>query len=174
MTTLGTLLTLLISGVAVIYLAATNAKRRRAFKQPPVEQRWRLIARLSVWLPGLACVVLQEWAIFTMWAGGITVLGWVVAATSPVHLDALGRDARVAFSHLGDRTSGFTSLITARTASFRGKGSAGVARIAEMFKAAPDERVEVLEARIAALEARLARLEGAEPTPMPMTAARSS
>ncbi|MEM9369650.1 MAG: hypothetical protein AAGA26_00705 [Pseudomonadota bacterium] len=175
MTALWSIFALIVSGTGVVYLAVTNAKRRRAFGQVAVAQRWRLLARIAVWLPGIAAILVQDWALFTLWAGGITVLGWVIAATSPHHLAALHRDWSVVsatahhhFLDVSGQLAAGVSSITARVGDVPGP------RIGRLFERSSEKRIMTLEARIATLEARLARLEGANPKPMPMPVARSS
>lgn len=124
--------------IATVWLAATDPKRRRAFRLPPFQGNRR--PRLTV-LVALAPAVLLLWAGngvgFLVWLGTSSVAGWAVAAVSPI------RAARAAewLASTGARIAN-----SARTAGEGATGAAGRSA----------SRIDALERRVAALEAALA------------------
>ena len=93
MDTLTVIAGLCISTAVLVYLAHTDPKRRRVFGRPPHEERrhvWSSLFILSV--PGIWLLMSGNGAGFTIWLGGLTVVGWGVAATNPARAEAL-RDA---------------------------------------------------------------------------------
>lgn len=69
--------------LGLAYLAATDAKRRRAFGLGARPRRFAWPARVAVFAPGLALATAGAWAAFTIWLGAATVAGWGVAASPP-------------------------------------------------------------------------------------------
>ncbi|MEM9044239.1 MAG: hypothetical protein AAGC81_06065 [Pseudomonadota bacterium] len=151
MTALLTIVSLLMSAAGAAYLAVMNPKRRRAFGQEAVEVRPYLwISRLAVLGPGIVFLFLAQWAAMVLWAGGITVIGWGIAATSPDHLKS------------------FEQWVTERRISLRnrllGMRQHSRTRIVEFARkiAGSDAEISRLNARVAELELRNHELESQE------------
>ena len=83
MTALLTLSAVAVSLSGLVYLAASDPKRRRAFKLPPRERRLALPTWILVLVPGAALLAANQSAAFVMWLGATTVVGWLVAARAP-------------------------------------------------------------------------------------------
>lgn len=83
MTALLTLSALALTLLGLGYLTAGDPKRRRSFKLRQVERRFLWPARLLVFAPGLALLVLGQGAAFVMWMGAATIAGWLIAAKKP-------------------------------------------------------------------------------------------
>lgn len=157
---------ILLSLVGLGYLAWADPKRRRTFRQPRLDRR-RLLwpARAAVFAPGLLLIALAHWSGLAIWAGAVTVLGWIMAAVSPDTYGLLVKRANAAAVHSFARLrlKSRTVLEKCRTAIgwpvildltgvLRRIGRTGAAGTS------PDAIPE-LKARIVALEARLHRLE---------------
>ena len=151
MTWLSVLIALGISTTAFFYLAHVNAKRRRAFKLPDYEKPMRTRSALFLLvLPGLFFLGTGSWPALTVWVAGITVIGWIIAATSPVWLQ------QTVARHRHKLTKGITSF---RQVSRQiGRLAVSPARVADAMRDA-SARIAVLEARISALEGELAGLK---------------
>lgn len=81
---IATLVSLLISGVALVFLNHTDAKRRRAYKLPawdkPNQRKW---AWWIVCLPLPILVMTEQWSALVMWATAISLIGWGLAVRKP-------------------------------------------------------------------------------------------
>lgn len=140
---------------ALGYLAATDPKRRRAFRLPPIAARHPGLAWAAVVAPGAAVAWLAGGGGFLVWFGAATVAGWGIAALRPQRAEG----ARRALAAAGGR---LRHLVAALGRAL----DTGAARISGLLAAAGvpaprSARVALLEARIAALEAELAGLRGA-------------
>lgn len=83
---------LLISLVGVVYLSLTNDKRRRTFRQAPFTgERHVLAARIAVFGPGVAFALAGKAGGFTLWLGGVSVLGWALVSLPPKRWEWLKR-----------------------------------------------------------------------------------
>ena len=83
MTTTLTLAAVAVSLAGLVYLAATDPKRRRAFNLPPCSRRLALFAWIVVFAPGAALLAAEQTAAFVIWLGAGTIAGWLVAAKAP-------------------------------------------------------------------------------------------
>jgi len=75
-----------VSLAAIGYLAATDPKRRRAFRQPAVPKRWPRLAWTLVLLPGVLVPMGSVGAGFVIWLGASATLGWLLVGLSPKRL----------------------------------------------------------------------------------------
>jgi len=74
----------LISAAGLAHLAATDAKRRRAFGQPPRRgARHGTAARIVLFGPGGALALAGDWAGFAIWLGALSCGGWALVAVDP-------------------------------------------------------------------------------------------
>ncbi len=72
------------SVTALAHLAHADPKRRRAFGLPLYAKRRRTTITLVILLlPGVGLLALGDSAGFTIWIGGLTLLGWGIAAVRP-------------------------------------------------------------------------------------------
>lgn len=117
------------------YLAATDPKRRRAFRLPPVAKRRPRLGWAAALVPGALVAALAGAGSFFVWFGAVTVVGWTLAATRPEAAEATRRALAAAAGRLGER-------------------------LAALRRPASPDRVAALEARLAALEAEVAALRG--------------
>lgn len=135
---------LCISTAALAYLAHTDPKRRRVFGRPQYEKRRRIWLSLFILsAPGVWFMMSGNGAGFTVWLGGVSVVGWGVAAMNP------HRAAAVA------TLAGRWRCI----AVAGGRRSAAAVRAAHDFYHSLGDtpaRVAVLERRVDELEAKLA------------------
>lgn len=83
MTTILTLAAIAVSLAGLVYLAGTDAKRRRAFNLPSRSCRFAWLAWIFVFAPGVALLAAAQAAAFVMWLGVVTIAGWLVAARAP-------------------------------------------------------------------------------------------
>ncbi|MEM9097981.1 MAG: hypothetical protein AAGC79_05595 [Pseudomonadota bacterium] len=151
MTAFLTILSLALSTVGAAYLAITNPKRRRAFRQESLESRPYLwLSRVAVLGPGLLFLALGNWAVMVLWAGGITVIGWGIAATSPDHLQQFWAWSAERRGELRTRLS-----------ETRSKIFSGSRKIAKRLSGSERE-ITHLKSRIVELETRISELEGQE------------
>lgn len=139
-------LCVLVSATAFAYLAATDSKRRRAFRLEAWQgRRWSRTAWLLALVPGVLLLAFGTAAAFVVWLGTVTVLGWRVAALEPTRTRSLAtwfnRKAERLWRYIPDRWRQ-TGLVS----SFR-------STIAERRRL--PARLDILEQRIADLEARL-------------------
>jgi hypothetical protein len=136
---------------ALGYLAATDPKRRRAFRLPPTEGRRAGLAWLVALTPGVVIPSLGGGGGFIVWLGATSVGGWALAAVSPNRVAAIREAVRAAASDL-----------EARFAAPSGRLGQGVRRawlgVAALRPVPTARRVEALERRVAALEADVAAL----------------
>ncbi|MEM8553497.1 MAG: hypothetical protein AAGF71_01590 [Pseudomonadota bacterium] len=163
---MGTILTasIVLSLVGLVYLASTDPKRRRAHGQSPVNRRLFLWpARLFVFGPGIVLIAIAHWSGLAIWAGAVTVLGWIMAAVSPSQY-AQAQDVIIdSTQNLAKSSVAYVSPAVAAVGTMAGNLSSKIVRLrpaTEPPVPAGPGRVAELEARIVALEARLHRLEG--------------
>lgn len=144
MSVAATLLAVGVSLGAVAALCVTDAKRRRAFRLPPVDRRWSGLLWTLVFLPGVVLPFASGAAGFVAWTGAVPLVGWIIAALPPGRITDWGRRARAA---LPGQRLGATVADWAR---------AGIARLRARPGARPAD--DVLESRIRALETEVAAL----------------
>ena len=89
MSLLATLAAISLSLAALGYLAATDPKRRRAFRLPPPYRRRAGAAWAAALGPGLLLPYWSGGAGFFVWLGAASVAGWILAAVSPVRSAAM-------------------------------------------------------------------------------------
>ncbi|MEM8790182.1 MAG: hypothetical protein AAGE80_01090 [Pseudomonadota bacterium] len=148
MTSFLTIIALLLSAVAAAYIAVTDPKRRRAFRQEQVTERTYLWpARLAILGPGVIFMLLGYWAAMVIWAGGVTVIGWGVAATSPIHIAQFKSWASEVQAALSARIADARSDVVARVKSANWSAGGRDAEIASL-----NERIRELEAKVSMLE----------------------
>ncbi|MEM9011161.1 MAG: hypothetical protein AAGE18_08045 [Pseudomonadota bacterium] len=176
MTAALSILALTVTGAGLVYLWATNAKRRRVFGVPRLERRpWFWPARLAVWLPGLVLIGAGDVAALVVWLGGLTVLGWGIACLTPGRLEAAQAFA-----------ARLQAKATRQAAPILTRGTALISRARQLIPALPrrssgsasalrvrDARIEELEARVARLEELLDAQEEARPHHPQLALARS-
>jgi hypothetical protein len=136
---------------ALGYLAATDPKRRRAFRLPPPAPRRAEIGWTLALLPGVLAAWSGAAGLFA-WLGAVTVVGWILAATSPDRAAAARRRLEATASRLRGRV-GPLAAATARA----------VAGAAAWRPERRSDRTALLEQRVAALEAELTALRRALP-----------
>jgi hypothetical protein len=147
-----------VSFAAIGYLAATDPKRRSAFRLPPVPRRHPRLAWTALLVPGLAVAGLAGGGGFLAWFGAVTVVGWAVAAVRPDGSGTLGLALADGLARLRDLSAEAVQrlrAIAARLVALR------PALLARASTARDPDRVAALEARVSALEAELAALRGA-------------
>lgn len=145
------------------YLAFADPKRRRTFKLAPLARRPGLWpARIAVFAPGVALILASHWSGLAIWAGAVTVLGWILAALPPQRY-ATGL-ANMAFGGQRLRASIHSLIQNAAPGPGRslfktppGKFAATAAHLWPRGKRKPE--IENLRARITALEVRILQLE---------------
>jgi amino acid transporter len=77
---IATLIALVISCVALVYLRNTDTKRRRVFNLPLwTKPQFQLYAWSVCLLPGIILLYLAMYAPFIMWFAALSLLGWFVA-----------------------------------------------------------------------------------------------
>ena len=132
---------------ATAWLAATDPKRRRAFRLPPFRGRRRpRLALCAMLVPGVLLLWAGNGAGFLIWLGVCSVAGWAAAAVPPA------RTARAA-----ERLASTAARI-GKALRVRGGGSRSTTTAAA--------RIEALERRVAALEAALSATALGEHDPM--------
>ena len=141
-----------VSLAALGHLAATDPKRRRAFRLPPAPGGRPGLAWAAVLLPGGAVASLAGGGGFLVWFGAVTVAGWAIAARRPQRAERAGHALAAAGARL--RRAG---------AAFGRRLEAVAGRIAALHPAPGlrtprRDRIALLEAQVAALEAELAAL----------------
>jgi hypothetical protein len=88
---------LLATGVSLAglgWLAATDPKRRRAFRLPRPERRRAAWGWTGVLAPGALAAALGGAGGFLVWFGATSAAGWAVAALPPGRAAELAREAR--------------------------------------------------------------------------------
>lgn len=145
-----TFLCITVSLLGIAYLAVTNPKRRRAFDQTELTTRaWVWPARAAVLIPLAFLTFTANWSGLSIWAGTVTVIGWIIAAISPERSLAV---KQCAFSFAGD-------MIT------YGKATSGILaeKFFDLYQTAGSkklrEKVTEYETKIAMLEERIGQLE---------------
>jgi hypothetical protein len=142
-----------VSLAAVGYLAATDSKRRRAFRLPPVGRRYAGAAWALALSPGALLPFASGAGGFCVWLGAVAVGGWAIAATPPGRTP--GRQAvAVAAEFLRARVA---PVAAARWAALRRALSTAAIR----RRPGPADRLTTLERRVGQLEAELAAVRGA-------------
>lgn len=133
-----------VSLAAIAALAATDPKRRRAFRLPQVERRQGRLLWALVFIPGILLPFASGAAGFVVWTGAVTVAGWAVAALPPGRVTGWARRMRAALPGRGLAAAGVAWV------------QVGVARL----RAGPGPRPldDALERRVRALEAEVAAL----------------
>lgn len=145
-----------VSLAAIGYLAATDPKRRSAFRLPPVAERHPRLAWWAVLLPGIAVTWFAGAGGMLVWAGAITVAGWALAAVRPGGTGALSGVLADAVSALRQGTG----RAVAGTRTLLRGASTRLATARPAVRSSGGDRVAALEARVAALEAEIAALRG--------------
>ena len=142
-----TAIAIFVSLLGLAYLAATDAKRRSVYKQPPIASRdWVIVSRAAVFLPGVLFLVSADWSGFTIWAGSITTLGWLMVAVSP--------------NAYASAVVSISSLIEPYAASIQRQAIQLNARLrSRLAGQRVDARVTALEARVDLLERRLSAVQ---------------
>ncbi|HDY85445.1 hypothetical protein LCGC14_0560460 [marine sediment metagenome] len=83
-TEIATLLALLVSLAALVYLRNTDTKRRRVFKLPLwTKPKFDFIAWSVCLLPSVVLLCLELYGPFIMWFAALSLLGWFVALPKP-------------------------------------------------------------------------------------------
>lgn len=82
MTVLASLLALAISVAGLVYLTATDPKRRRSFRLS-ARPRFAIVGWIVAIAPGAALLVAGETAAFLIWIAAATIVGWLLAARPP-------------------------------------------------------------------------------------------
>jgi len=77
-----------ISLAAIGYLAVTDPKRRRAFRQAAAGERWALAGWALALLPGAVVPFASGGAGFVVWLGATATLGWLLVGLPPDRLEA--------------------------------------------------------------------------------------
>lgn len=151
-----------VSFAAIGYLAATDPKRRSAFRLPPVARRHPRLAWAALLAPGAVVAALAGGGGFLAWFGAVTVVGWAVAAMRPDGSGALGLALADARARLRDLSAAAAQALRPVVAGIAARLAALRPALPARTPAAPDPgRVAALEARVSALEAELAALRGA-------------
>ncbi len=144
-------------------LAATDPKRRRAFRLPPRDGRRPGLLWSAALLPGVLVPVWSGAGGFFVWFGAVSVAGWVVAAVSPERNLAL-RARAGAFADRAGASLGSALAAAQRAARWvKGVTSGVVAAFARPTPPAHadlERRLRELEAEVAALRASAASREG--------------
>ncbi|MEM8661558.1 MAG: hypothetical protein AAGF35_11795 [Pseudomonadota bacterium] len=74
----------MVSGLCLLLIARRDPKRFRAHSLPvPTDQRYRGLLFIASLLPGVAIAMTGSVSAVIMWAGGWTVLGWLLALKRP-------------------------------------------------------------------------------------------
>lgn len=138
-------------------LAASDPKRRRAFRRSPPTRRAPRLGWAAVLAPGVLAVVAGGAGGFVIWFGAVSVAGWALVAISPDRFAALEMRLSEGRRRLARATGSAKARIMplARSAAGAAGWRPGGGRMA------------ALEARIAVLEAEVARLRAAgHPEPL--------
>lgn len=127
------------------YLTIHDPKRRRAFRlgegSPPQRKG---LAWAALYLPGLALLIVDQWAAFLMWLGGAPIVGWAIAVIPPT-----------AYARLRDKSMALIKSM--RKIELRFTPSLKLKRTVKSTATIAEQRtIADLEARIVALEKQLA------------------
>ncbi|MDF1735099.1 MAG: hypothetical protein P1U37_07430 [Minwuia sp.] len=143
----GVFLAIMASFAALVWRASTDPKRRRVFDLPPTARRHRpRLALVAFVVPGILLVATGAWAGLVVWMAALTVLGWRLAAISPIWLTRTADALRTSTARLAAGAAAFVSRLRTTLARLTGEGDVADAETAR--------RLAALEDRVAALEAR--------------------
>jgi hypothetical protein len=142
---LATLAAVGVSLAALAHLAATDPKRRRAFRLPEPGPRRPGVVWAAALLPGLLLPVSAGAGGFFVWLGAVAVLGWAIAALSPNRSAILGQ---LTHDLLLKTRAGLEPLL-------RSAGEGWRRALRPPQDRALAQRVRELEAEVAVLKARL-------------------
>jgi hypothetical protein len=78
-----------VSLAAIGYLAVTDPKRRRAFRQAEVGERRALVGWAVALLPGALVPLASGGAGFVLWLGATATLGWLLVGIRPERLESV-------------------------------------------------------------------------------------
>jgi hypothetical protein len=133
------------------YVAATDPKRRRAFRQPPARRRHAGAAWALALSPGALLPVASGAGGFCVWLGAVAVGGWAIAATPPGRMP--GRQA----------ASAAAETLRARLVPMAVAGRAALRRALSTARrlVATADGLATLERRVRELEAELAAMRRA-------------
>ena len=131
-----------ITASALAYLAASDPKRRRAFRLTPwTRPRHSATAWCLALAPGLVLLLFDTAAGFVLWFGAVTVIGWSISAMNPARMGSLSQAAARVRHALRERLG--RHILDRRP--FRSRSSAKQKR-----------RLDLLEQRVSQLESHLA------------------
>lgn len=166
MNTLITLLGIGVSLAALLWLSATDPKRRRSFGLPVHSGPRRPgLAWAIALLPGLFLPSLAGGPGLVLWLGSLTVIGWGLIAIPPGRGGALAARIDRAVARIGGWLDARSRRLSDGVAALRARLSRPAAPMAPVGLGA---RVAELEQRVLTLEAELARLRisGARDLPL--------
>ena len=146
-----------VSLAALGYLAATDPKRRRAFRLPTAKRRRAGLAWAAALLAGALVPVWSGGGGFLIWFGATTVTGWGLAAISPERVSAWRLHVETAVAAFAARSAPIAVALE-RT----GRRVAGAT--AALRPRQGSDRIDALEQRVAELEAEVVALRRHAPT----------
>ncbi|MEM9248835.1 MAG: hypothetical protein AAGB05_09095 [Pseudomonadota bacterium] len=145
------------------YMAVTDPKRRRVFRQPPLTgRRWLWPARVAVFAPAAVLVALGHWSGLMIWAGAVSVLGWAMAAVRPDGYALAATNAHAALYGALIQLQQTLGALRPTLALVGERADRVLARLRKALpsrSAAPTADVTSHTAVIAALELRICELE---------------
>ena len=152
----------MISLEGLAYFAFTDPKRRRVAELPQNAVRpfiW--LARAAVFLPGFILLLIADWSGLAIWAGMITVLGWIMAAIQPADYARAVMWSRQRTTEVARFCSDYSksAVPAARASAARLNKTISGAASGFAGNETAEEKMSVLQTRVAALEARLDQLE---------------
>jgi hypothetical protein len=77
-----------LSLAAIGYLAVTDPKRRRAFRQGEAGRRWAPAAWAAALVPGALVPFASGAAGFVLWLGATATAGWMLVGMEPGRLES--------------------------------------------------------------------------------------
>ncbi|MEM9439395.1 MAG: hypothetical protein AAGA73_03025 [Pseudomonadota bacterium] len=169
-----------ISLVGLGYLATTDPKRRRSHGLASLERQplvWP--SRVATFGPGILLIIVGHWSGLAIWAGAVTVLGWIIAALPPAQYtqlkDAFGIGVLKVTHTADNRIRDLRKVAGTKATSFvkeiarvlagrvRGLNASWQNWMTKprwlLHKTEKTSEVSLLKARIKALEARIHHLE---------------
>lgn len=155
MSAIATVTATAVSLGAIGWLAATDPKRRRAFRQPAMPRRHARLLWTAVWLPGLLLPFWSGGAGLVVWMGAVSVAGWGVAAVSPRRSAAWRQRLAAGWAAGLARLPAVGGAMTAAR-----RWLASLRRTPREAREAPmglEARVRALEAELAALRLQLSQ-----------------